>query len=69
MELSGGKLVSPLVSYAEAVSIPKHDREQFESLLKRAVDIDPKARPEWQLENLLMQRRARWLLARVDELF
>jgi predicted anti-sigma-YlaC factor YlaD len=69
MELSEGKAASPLVSYAEAVCIPKQDRAQFEALLKRAIAIDPKARPEWQLENLVMQRRARWLLARIDELF
>ena len=35
----------------------------------RDVRASTAARPEWRLENLLMQRRARWLLARVDELF
>ena len=25
-------------------------------------------KPEWRLANLIMQRRARWLLGRVDEL-
>ena len=38
-------------------------------LLDRALAIDPDAKPEWRLENLVMQRRARWLLAREDELF
>ena len=69
IELSGGKLASPYVSYAEAVSVIKQDRAEFESLLKRALDVDPNARPEWKLENLVMQRRARWLLGRTDELF
>jgi predicted anti-sigma-YlaC factor YlaD len=69
MELSEGKLASPLVSFAETVCVAKQDRTQFESLLKRALEIDPKARPDWQLENLVMQRRARWLLTRTDELF
>ena len=27
------------------------------------------SRPEWRLANLVMQRRARWLLSRADELF
>ena len=29
----------------------------------------PGAKPEWRLVNLVMQRRARWLLSRTDELF
>ena len=69
MELSGGYLAGPLVSMAEAVSVQKQDRKEFQSLLERAVAIDVNARPELRLANLVMQRRARWLLARVDELF
>ncbi len=69
VELSEGKLASPFLSYAEAVCIGKQDRSQFESLLKRALTIDPNARPEWKLENVVMQRRARWLLGRLDDLF
>jgi predicted anti-sigma-YlaC factor YlaD len=62
-------MASPFVAYAEAVSVGKEDRREFESLLQRALAIDPDARPEWRLANLIMQRRARWLLARVDDLF
>jgi predicted anti-sigma-YlaC factor YlaD len=54
---------------AETVSVQKQDRAEFQSLLNRALAVDPDARPEWRLENILMQRRARWLLAQVDELF
>ena len=68
-ELSGGKLASPLVSLAEAVSIRKQDRKEFESLLKKALAIDPDSKPEWRLSNLVAQRRARWLLNRTDQLF
>jgi predicted anti-sigma-YlaC factor YlaD len=57
------------VALAEAVSIDKQDRAEFESLLKRALAIDPNAKPEWRLNNLVMQRRARWLLSREDDLF
>jgi predicted anti-sigma-YlaC factor YlaD len=67
--LSHGQLAGPYVSLAETVSVQKQDRAEFQSLLKRALAIDPDARPEWRLENLLMQRRARWLLGRTDELF
>ena len=69
LELSGGKLASPFVAYAEAVCIGKQNRREFEFLLGRALAIDPNDRPEWKLENLVMQQRARWLLSRTDELF
>jgi len=69
LELSQGNLASPLVVYAEAVCVAKQNRAEFDSLLKRALAVDVNARPEWKLENLVMQRRARWLLSRADELF
>jgi predicted anti-sigma-YlaC factor YlaD len=69
MVLSGGKLASPLVAFAEAVCVAKQDRVQFDKLLKQALEIDIAERPEWKLENLMMQRRARWLLSRSDGLF
>jgi predicted anti-sigma-YlaC factor YlaD len=69
MELCGGAQAGPLVSLAEAVAVPKQDRKEFRALLQRALAIDPDAHPGWRLANLVMQRRARWLLARTDELF
>src|SRR5262249_2364499 len=69
LELSGGNLASPLVSFAEAVCIDKENRTESEALLKRALGIDLNARPDSKLENLVMQRRARWLLERADRLF
>jgi len=69
LELSAGKLASPLVAFAETVSLSQQNRKEFEALLQRALAIDVDARPEWRLANLLTQRRARWLLGRTDELF
>ena len=69
MELSHGQLAAPLLALAENVSVSRQDRREFESLLHRALEINPDAKPEWRLENLVMQRRARWLLARADQLF
>ncbi|HET7841115.1 MAG TPA: TRAP transporter TatT component family protein [Terriglobia bacterium] len=66
---SKGELAGPYVSLAETVDIQKQDKAEFESLLKKALAVDPDAYPESRLENLVMQRRARWLLARTDELF
>jgi predicted anti-sigma-YlaC factor YlaD len=68
MELSGGFQAGPLVSLAESVSVAKQDRKEFQSVLERALAIDVNARPEYRLVNLVMQRRAKWLLARIDDL-
>lgn len=69
MELNGGYHAGPLVSFAESVSVKEQDIIEFRSLLNRALAIDPNAKPEWRLANLVMQSRARWLLQRTDELF
>jgi len=67
--LTSQQSASPYVSLAEAVSVNNQDREEFESLLKKALAINPDVRPEWRLSNIVMQRRARWLLSREDDLF
>jgi predicted anti-sigma-YlaC factor YlaD len=69
MRLSEGKRAQPLVSLAETVDVRLQNRREFETLLKRALAIDPDTRPEWRLANLVAQRRARWLLSRADLLF
>ncbi len=69
MQLSHGFQAGPLVALAEAVSVQKQDLKEFESLLHRALAINPDAKPEFRLANLVMQRRAKWLLSRTDQLF
>ena len=67
--LTSGQSASPFVAYAESVSAQKQNRGEFEALLRKALAVDPDARPEWRLSNLIEQRRARWLLSREDDLF
>jgi predicted anti-sigma-YlaC factor YlaD len=69
VELTGGQSASPFVSLAEQVSVATQDRQEFQRLLERALAVNVDARPEWRLENVIMQRRARWLLGKVDDLF
>ncbi|MGO9260343.1 MAG: TRAP transporter TatT component family protein [Bryobacteraceae bacterium] len=69
LSLSGGRRASLFVSYAENSAIPAQNRAQFRELLERALRIDPGQHPETRLTNLIAQRRARWLLSRIDELF
>lgn len=67
--LSRGGQAAPFVALAEAVCIQQQDRARFEQLLRQALAINPDEHPAWRLANLVLQRRARWLLARADELF
>ena len=69
LALSGAQQAGPMVSFAEAVCVQKQDLKQFEALLQQALAINPDAKPEWRLVNLVMQRRAKWLLSRTDQLF
>jgi predicted anti-sigma-YlaC factor YlaD len=69
LQLSGGQRAGLFVAYAEAVAIPAQKREQFQELIERALAVNPDSRPIDRLANLLAQRRARWLLDRIDELF
>ena len=68
VELSAGMQAAPYVALAESVAVPQQDRAHFKLLLEQALAVDVDARPQYRLANLIMQRRARWLLSRTDEL-
>lgn len=69
MELSGGADAAPLLALAEAVCLPQQQRAEFEALLRQALRIDTGLADDGRLANLIAQRRARWLLSRMDSLF
>jgi predicted anti-sigma-YlaC factor YlaD len=69
VELTEGKQAGPYVTYAESVLTVQKDRAEFERMLQLALKIDPAQDPDNRLANVIMQRRARWLLGRVDKLF
>lgn len=66
--LQNGRSAGPYVTLATAVALPAQDRAEFVRLLERALSIDPSADRSRRLANLIAQKRARYLLARVDEL-
>jgi predicted anti-sigma-YlaC factor YlaD len=67
--ISGGKKLAPLVNFAESVLVQRQDRAEFTRLLREVVQADPGAEPRLTLSNVLAQRRARLLLAHVEDLF
>jgi predicted anti-sigma-YlaC factor YlaD len=68
VELSHALDPAPFVTLA-AVARQSQNREEFVALLKQALAIDPERRPSARLATLITQKRARYLLSRVDELF
>lgn len=69
VELARGHQAGPFVNFAEAVCIEKQDVAEFDRLLAQALAIDADGAPEQRLVNLVMQRRARWLQTRREDLF
>jgi hypothetical protein len=68
-QLSQGTRVAPLVTYAETVSVSTQNKKEFQSLLEEALAFDTNKAPERRMANLVAQRRAKWLLGRIAELF
>ena len=69
MQLSGGHKAGPYVTFAETNCVRLQDRREFEANLRQALSIDTQQFPQWQLENRVVQRRARWLLTQTEQLF
>jgi predicted anti-sigma-YlaC factor YlaD len=67
--LSNGHSAEAYVTLASAVALPEQDRAEFVRLLDEALAVDAEARPRRRLATLLAQRRARYLLSRIDDLF
>lgn len=69
LALSGGKRASVFVGYATSVAVKQQDRQAFEGALNKALEIDPNAQKEGRLANKLAQKKARYLLSHVEDLF
>jgi len=54
---------------AAAAGVRDLTEGEYERMLGQALAIDVDAKPHWRLGNLVMQRRARWLLARTELVF
>lgn len=67
-ELSAGNNLGLGVLYAESIAVPSQDREAFVTRLRQVLDFDLDDDPARRLVNALAQRRARWLLSRIDDL-
>ena len=69
MVRSEGRKLALRVAWAEKYAVSVQDREGFERTLREVLAFDLASAPQYRLFNTIAQRRAAWLLARVDELF
>jgi len=69
LDLARRQAAGPYVAWAEGVCEPSGDRACFEDALHKALQVNPDAVPERRLVNLVMQRRAAWLLTQLDRRF
>lgn len=67
--LSNGDSAFAYVTMATGVAQPARNRAEFERLLRAAIAVDPSRRPSQRLGNLIAQKRARFLLSQIDQLF
>lgn len=67
--LSQGAKPGPFVTLAQSVSVASQNRREFRELLGKALAVDPAKYPSDRLQTILLQSKARALLAREDELF
>jgi predicted anti-sigma-YlaC factor YlaD len=69
LELSSGHQASPFVTYAEVVSVPARNREEFKLMLEKALQVDASSPSSSRMSNELFQRKARWLNSHIDNFF
>jgi predicted anti-sigma-YlaC factor YlaD len=66
---SKGRRAFPYLTFAESVSVATQDKAQFREMLEKALAIDVSRPDDQRLANILAQKRSRWQLGRLDELF
>jgi predicted anti-sigma-YlaC factor YlaD len=69
LELNRGQRCGTWLAWAENVAIAEQDRDTFEQLIGKVLAFDIETAPENRLLNILTQRRARFLLDQIDDLF
>ncbi len=69
IELSEGQNPGTFVTMAQGFPVKEQNYHEFESLLKKALAIDPKSNPDMELLVIIYQDKARWLLEHREDYF
>ncbi|MBN1961650.1 MAG: TRAP transporter TatT component family protein [Deltaproteobacteria bacterium] len=69
MQLCQDNKLSPLVTYAEVISVQTQNRQEFLALIEQVLSFDVNKDLRFRLNNVIAQERALWLKERVTDLF
>lgn len=69
LALDQRKKLGPLVSYAEGALVEQQNKAEFKKTLDGVLAFNVDDDPPHRLVNILAQRRAKWLLSRIGDLF
>ncbi|MCP9447155.1 MAG: TRAP transporter TatT component family protein, partial [Nitrospira sp.] len=69
LALTDAPRASLFLALAEGLSVKEQNLDEFKDLLSKALAVDPDRQPNERLINMVARRRARWLSARISELF
>ena len=69
LEFGGAQRAILHVTYAQSICVPTQDKKLFQESLEKALAIDVSQPSPERLANIIAQKRARWQLGRLDELF
>ena len=69
MALNRGLRIGPVVALAQQVVVQEQNRDEFDTLIARALAFDVNRAPASRLANILAQRHARQLQQSADDLF
>ena len=69
IDISKGEDLSPYISYAVNIAVSEQDRNEFNNMLYKALNIDIYANPELTLSNYMNRKKANWLLDNIEEYF
>jgi predicted anti-sigma-YlaC factor YlaD len=69
LALSKNRRLSAYVAYVEAVCVDAQDKKEFIRLLDKVLAYDVDSDLDHRLANILAQRRARWDMSRIPDLF
>ncbi len=69
LQQTGDRSAAPHISLATTVSVKEQNLEEFSTLLKKALAVDPEIDPENRLVKTIDRRKAQWLLAHAADFF
>lgn len=69
LELTKGNSAGPHLSYAMGIMLPQQKRQEFEALLRKALEVDVDREPKLRLPNVIAQQYSQYLLDHLDDLF